>query len=181
MENISDTLIIAPNADKNLSKEILYLLPLYEKELSKYSNNSLENTIQKKNRYKAIKKRSFSWNGLWSDKKLFFETPEKLKLKIINHYTKTLMKPLLSPILDIDYYLPEFTDFKKENLFKKNDKEEQNEFKLIMDLDKILKSSELNQIAMNNIKEIFGGNKKKLRENYLRKIYYKSNPNLAES
>jgi hypothetical protein len=29
-----------------------------------------------------------------------------------------------------------------------------------MDLDKILKSSELNQIAMNNIKEIFGGNKK---------------------
>ena len=181
MENISDTLIIAPNADKNLSKEILYLLPLYEKELSKYSNNSLENTIQKKNRYKAIKKRSFSWNGLWSDKKLFFETPEKLKLKIINHYTKTLMKPLLSPILDIDYYLPEFTDFKKENLFKKNDKEEQNEFKLIMDLDKILKSSELNQIAMNNIKEIFGGNKKKLRENYLRKIYLKSNPNLAES
>ena len=50
-----------------------------------------------------------------------------------------------------------------------------------MDLDKILKSSELNQIAMNNIKEIFGGNKKKLRENYLRKIYLKSNPNLAES
>ena len=50
-----------------------------------------------------------------------------------------------------------------------------------MDLDKILKSSELNQIAMNNIKEIFGGNKKKLRENYLRKIYFKSNPNLAES
>ena len=181
MENTSDNLIIAQNADKNFSEEILYLLPLYEKELSKYSNNSLENTIQKKNRYKAIKKRSFSWNGLWSDKKLFFETPGKLKLKIINHYTKTLMKPLLSPILDIDYYLPEFTYFKKDDLFKKNDKEEQDEFKLTMDLDKILKSSELNQIAMNNIKEIFGGNKKKLRENYLRKIYMKSNPNLAES
>ena len=120
-------------------------------------------------------------NILIIDRKLFFETPEKLKLKIINHYTKTLMKPLLSPILDIDYYLPDFTDFKKENLFKKNDNEENNQFKLIMDLDKILKSSEQNQISMNNIKEIFGGSKKKLRENYLRKIYLKSNPNLAES
>ena len=181
MENTFYAIIINENTYKNYSEEILYLLPLYEKELSKYSNNSLENTIMKKNRYKAIKKRAFSWNGLWSDRKLFFETPEKLKLKIINHYTKTLMKPLLSPILDIDYYLPDFTDFKKENLFKKNDNEENNQFKLIMDLDKILKSSEQNQISMNNIKEIFGGSKKKLRENYLRKIYLKSNPNLAES
>ena len=179
MKSASFNLLSKENKESKITEEILYLLPLYEKELSKYSNNSLENTIQKKNRYKNVKKRSFSWNGFWSDKKLFFETPEKLKLKIINHYSKTLMKPLLSPILDIDYYLPEFTDFKKENLFMDN--EENNKFKLNMDIDKILKLSEQNQIAMNNIKEVFGGNKKKLRENYLRKIYQKSNPKLASS
>ena len=178
-------LIERGNKDNKFTEEILYLLPLYEKELSKYSNNSLENAIQKKNRYKAIKKRAFSWNGLWSDRKLFFETPEKLKYKIINHYTKTLMKPLLAPILDIEYYLPEFTDFKKENLFVKenNDEnnDEKNKFKITMDIDKILKLSEQNQITMNNIKEVFNESKKKLRENYLRKIYLKSNTKLAES
>ena len=47
MENISDTLIIAPNADKNLSKEILYLLPLYEKELSKYHKLNNNYILQK--------------------------------------------------------------------------------------------------------------------------------------
>ena len=181
MKETSYSLIIKGDSEKKFTEEILYLLPLYEKELSKYSNNSLENTIQKKNRYKNIKKHSFSWNGLWSDKKLFFETPEKLKLKIINHYTKTLMKPLLSPILDIDYYLPEFTGFKKENLFMEDNGENPNNFKLTMDIDKILKLSEQNQITMNNIKEVFGENKKKIRENYLRKIYQKSNSKLAES
>ena len=91
------------------------------------------------------------------------------------------MKPLLSPILDIEYYLPEFTYFKLEKLFMKDDNEEKNEFKLTMDIDKILKLSEQNQITMNNIKEIFDKSSKKSRENYLRKIYTKSNPKLAES
>ena len=72
------------------------------------------------------------------------------------------MKPLLSPILDIDYYLPEFTDFKKEKMFRPNMEEDnnskENKFKLTMDMDKILKISEQNQIAMNNIKEVFGEN-----------------------
>ena len=29
------------------------------------------------------------------------------------------MKPLLAPILDIEYYLPEFSGFKIDNLFSK--------------------------------------------------------------
>ena len=181
INNLFGDLISKGQKDIKITEEILYLLPFYEKALSKYSNNSLENAIQKKDRYKAIKKRSFSWTGLWSDKKLFFENPDKLKYKIINHYTKTLMKPLLSPILDIEYYLPEFTYFKLEKLFMKDDNEEKNEFKLTMDIDKILKLSEQNQITMNNIKEIFDKSSKKSRENYLRKIYTKSNPKLAES
>ena len=39
-----------------------------------------------------------------------------------NHYTKTFMKPLLVPILDIDYYLPELNGFKKEDLFLPSNK-----------------------------------------------------------
>ena len=182
VKDIRNNLIKEMNDDKDekYTEEILDLLPLYEKELSKYSNNSLENTIQKKNRYKAIKKKAFSWRGLWSDRKLFFENPDQLKLKLINHYTKSFMKPLLAPILDIEYYLPEFSGFKIDTLFSKQ-YETKNGFKLNMDIDKILKLSELNQIAMNNIKESFGEKKAKIRKNYLRKIYLKSNKQLYES
>ena len=81
------------------------------------------------------------------------------------------MKPLLVPILDIQYYLPEFSGFKIDTLFSQN----YDGYKLTMDIDKILKLSEQNQIAMNNIKENFGEKKAKIRKNYLRKIYLKSN------
>ena len=168
--------------DYKYKEEILSLLPLYEKELMKYSNNSLEKNIKYKNIYKMFKKQSFSWLGFWSDRKLFFENKEKLKLKLINHFTKTLMKPILSPILDISYYLPEFSGFKVQNLFnapKKDEKNKKTNFKLSMDIDRILRSSEMNQITMNNIKESFGG--KKTKENYQREIYNKSSIELANS
>ena len=157
--------------------EILKLLPLYEKELMKYSNNSLEKNIRLKNGYKIIKKKSFSWNGFWSDKKLFFENIEFLKSKLKNHYTKTFMKPILVPILDIDYYLPEFSGFKKQDLFLPS---KETFFKLVLDIDKILKLKEQKQIMMNNIREIFGEKKTGTKTNYLRTIYDKSNKKLCE-
>ena len=43
--------------DEKYTEEILDLLPLYKKELSKYSNNSLENTIQKKIDIKQLGKK----------------------------------------------------------------------------------------------------------------------------
>ena len=170
--------------DYKYKEDFLSLLPLYEKELMKYSNNSLEKNIKYKNIYKSIKKQSFSWLGFWSDRNLFFENNEKLKLKLINHITKTLMKPILSPILDMSYYLPEFSGFKVDKLFNKPKKDEKNKnsnFKLSMDIDKILRSSEMNQITMNNIKESFGGKKVEIKENYQREIYNKSSPELANS
>ena len=167
--------------DYSYKEEILFLLPLYEKELMKYSNNSLEKNTKYKNIYKSFKKQSFSWLGFWSDRKLFFENNEQLKLKLVNHLTKTLMKPILSPILDISYYLPEFSGFKIDNLFnppKGNKNANKNKFKLSMDIDKILRGTEIKQITMNNIKESFGG-KKEEKENYQRSIYNKSNPVLS--
>ena len=103
--------------DDSYKKTILILLPQYENELAKYSNNSLEKNIKNKNRYKVFKKNAFSWRGYWSLRDDFFKNISKFKIKLINHYTKTFMKPILVPILDISYYLPEFSGFKKKDLF----------------------------------------------------------------
>ena len=167
---------ISDEKDDEYKNGILELLPLYEKELLKYSNNSLEKNKKIKNIYKKFKKRSFSWNGFWSDRNLFFENTENLKFKVMNHLTKTLMKPVLEPILDIAYYLPAFSGFNTATLFNpiKNDKN--TKFKLIMDIDKILKSYE-----QSNIKEIKNKLEEKNDENFLRNIYVKSNPDLAQS
>ena len=174
------------NKCENSSDEVLKLLPLYEKELIHYSNNSLEMSITKKNLYKTIKKNIFSWRGYWSDKTIFY--PEninkneslnnnndtladknhasKLKYKLINHYTRSLMKPLLVPILDISYYLPDFTAFNPDTLFNT-----QNKFIVNMDIDKIkiIKEDQKKQ-----------DEKIDLKQNYLSKIYTKSNPALAD-
>ena len=170
--------------NSNYKKTILELLPNYEQELLKYSNNSLEKNIKKKTQYKKFKIQCFSWRGFWSDRSKFFEEGgPKFKLKLINHYTKTFMKPILVPILDIVYYLPTFSDFDTSNLFKKEENNKiDDKFKLNLDIDKILKLSEQNQIVLKNIKKTFGQDKSSniSKENYLRNIYIKSNKDLAD-
>ena len=157
--------------------DILILLPIYEKELMKHSNNLLEKNIKYKNMYKRYKKKAFSWLGLWSDKKIFFENNEKLKQKIINHLTKNFMKIIIVPILDISYYLPEFSGFDKNLLFNNINNLKKIDYNISLDIDKILKNSEQNKNndKINNINE-----KKILEENYYKKIYEKSNPDLAK-
>ena len=207
----------------NFSKNILNLLPLYEKELAKYSNNNLEKNLFKKNLYRKMKKNLFAWNGYWSDKSFFFldidnetinnniknkeklnnrnengqkikienvteiineekiEHKKALKFKLLNHYTKSFMKPLLAPILDIKYYLPKFSCFDSEKLFKIKTKQIIN-----LDIDQILKISD-SQNPQENVELEKRNNdnnkimKKKEEEgNYLRKIYIKSNPEVAD-
>ena len=165
--------------DNSYRKKLLDLMPLYEQELMKYSNNSLEKNIKKRNQYKTFKKHCFSWRGFWSNRKTFFENISELKVKFTNHYTKSFMKPLLVPILDINYYLPTFSYFNPENIFKNNDKNDK--FRLILDIDKILKLSEQNQVVMENIKKTFGDVKKTIKYNYLRNIYLKSNKDLYDN
>ena len=195
------------NFESDFSKKILELLPLYEKELAKYSNNSLEKNLDKKNLYRKIKKHLFSWNGYWSDKSIFYnedisiinnnsdtkinennnelinKRKNILKYKLLNHYTKSFMKPLLVPILDMSYYLPNFTGFDSEKLFNHKNKQIIN-----LDIDQILKlddSKNLNE-NIDTSKENNNPNKnnqlidEKKEENYLREIYIKSNPEVAE-
>ena len=164
--------------------EILKLLPLYEKELVHYSNNSLEKNLKKKNLYKIIKKTIFSWRGYWSDRSIFYQEKKnnnnndndsfadkkdvsKVKYKLINHYTRSFMKPLLIPILDIHYYLPDFSGYDPTTIF--NTKEQ---FIVNMDIDKIVKLKEEQKKKDDE--------KVNLKENYLRQIYNKSNPALAD-
>ena len=163
------------------------MLPSYEKELINYSNNSLEQRLIWKNFYKSIKKNLFSWNGYWSNRDLFFvnrdldnnqfksndiiankDNISKLKYKIMNHYTKSFMKPILVPILDMSYYLPDFTSFEPKDLFNNKPKTVVN-----IDIDKYNKSKEHLFKRQETIVAT-------TNENYLRKIYMKSNPILAE-
>ena len=103
--------------------------------------------------YKKIKKKLFSFCGIWSNKNIFynkdinddegssedFEEKEYdsensldevinkqknkyinkhlIKYKLTNHYSKNLLRPILTPIYDINEYLPIFSLFKKNNLF----------------------------------------------------------------
>ena len=67
--------------------------------------------------YRSTKKRLFSWRNAWSNYDLFYNKTSLLKQKIVNHYNKDLAQFMITPILDIDLYLPEFRSFKKENLF----------------------------------------------------------------
>ena len=97
------------------------------------------------------------------------------------------MKPLLVPILDMKYYLPNFSGFNAEKLFKIKNRQIIN-----LDIDQILKiddsqnqqdNVELSKINNENhiIKDnIIENEKKGKEENYLRNIYIKSNPEVAE-
>ena len=87
---------------------------------------------QKKKKYKEIKKKMFSFRNTWSCEKLFYNNYSSnqqqqqqfmnnnnyiLKKKLVNHLTKDFSRILLTPILDIDAYLPKFSEFDPKELF----------------------------------------------------------------
>lgn len=104
-----------------LIKTIEKTIPLYEKRYKVYQDCQFYRMRDKRLLYKCLKKKLFQWRGFWSDKKLFNEDQQKLKLKVCNHYTSYYARPILTNILDIEYYLPVFTKFDASNLFMEND------------------------------------------------------------
>ena len=141
--------------EKNIVKEkIKELIPSVETQIKQYSNTSFLQEKKRRNKYKRMKKRLFSWRGFWSDRYLFFKHPEYLKIKIKNHFTKEMIKPLFSPVLDINYYMPKFSKFDKNNLFNKNNYD----YNINLDIDEILgddnsNSKNISDIYKNNIEE----------------------------
>jgi len=68
--------------------------------------------------YKKIKKKLFTFKGIWSKEEFFYDPKYHIKYKLLNHYTQDFAKILLTPILDLDYYLPSFTEFETQNYFR---------------------------------------------------------------
>ena len=116
-------------------KKVLKLISFYETQIKNYSNSSALKEKIKRNSYKWTKKRLFSWRGFWSDRELFFNHPENLKLKQKNHITKEMTMPLLCPVLDMDYYLPDFSKFESKNLFNNKNIN----YKISLDIDDVLR------------------------------------------
>ena len=125
----------SPTDEKlRINKVVKKTVPLYETLIKNYANDEYLHEKRNRNNYKSNKSKLFSWKGFWSNKYLFYEHPELIKLKIRNHYTKEMIKPLLVPILDIDYYTPPFKKFDKAKLFNDNNYK----YKINLDIDDIL-------------------------------------------
>ena len=106
--------------DKTLEK--------YIKEINKDLNKKLSLRINKEkiekrtNIYYYIKnkKKLFSFLGIWSNEDFFYNKDKyDLKYKLVNHLTDDYTRVLFKPILNLDYYLPEFSRFNYDKLFRK--------------------------------------------------------------
>ena len=70
---------------------------------------------KKEEEYRNYKKKMFKFKGIWSYEDYFYDTKKyKLKYKIMNHYTQDFTKILMTPITNMDYYLPKFSKFNDE-------------------------------------------------------------------
>ena len=75
--------------------------------------------------YKKLMKELFVFNRNWSKKELFYNKEQNksnlsIKYKRLNYYTKNFQQPFIYPILEMDKYFPQFQNFDKKNLFKKD-------------------------------------------------------------
>jgi hypothetical protein len=96
-----------------------------ELQLSKKIMDIIDNTKLKE--YRKYKKKMFKFRRIWSFEDYFYDSKKyKLKYKLLNHYTNDLTKIFLTPITDINYYLPKFSRFNG-NIFRN----EQNESSII--------------------------------------------------
>ena len=76
--------------------------------------------IFKIKKYRKIKEDLYSFNNSYSNLEIFYDLNEKekkylLKYKISNFLSKDMTRKLLKPIIDINYYLPNFRKYKYEN------------------------------------------------------------------
>ena len=134
-------------------------------EINKTSISTYLEEKKRRNRLKKIKKSLFSWNGFWRNKNLFVIHPEYLKFKIKNHFCKDMSKIILSPILDLKYYLPKFSKFDVSNLFNKDDYK----YNMYMDVDEILNYHNNTENQNNIIADLI--KKNEYNFNYLESLY----------
>ena len=127
---------------ENIEKDIVPIITKIKMCSSDYINYSYQTQRAKRNEYKSLKKELFIWNGPWSNKELFYKDTNRIKYKLYNHLTKSLVRPFLVPLLDLEYYTPIFTHFKVEKIFNDNEISIPKYKDLCLDIDKILNTYE---------------------------------------
>ena len=111
------------------------------------------NEHDKIRKYRKIKKKLFSFNGILSTKKYFYEKKKYIcKYRLLNHMTEDYTKIFLTPIIDIDYYLPKFSRFELKNLFRTENKDNLIQITKLVDLS--LKNQPKTEIKKEEEKEI---------------------------
>ena len=96
-----------------------------------YSNEIIKDLLNEKSsfkKYKCFMKQLFLFNGFWAnlnDNYIKKINNSKLKYKILNYVTNDFKKPLIYPMFNFDYYIPQFKSFQQiDKLFKKTNKNE---------------------------------------------------------
>ena len=85
----------------------------------KKKENEIEEYFKCQN-YRNIKKQLFKFNGIWSYQEYFYDYEKyKLKYKLLNHMTNDFTKIFMTPIIDVDYYIPKFSKCKTD-IFRNN-------------------------------------------------------------
>ena len=104
--------IISSNRYKNLLIKI-HFLNLYNASNNKLIEKNRYEIFKIKN-YRKIKKNLYSFNNSYSNLETFYNKDKKYNLiyKISNYLSKDKTRKLIQPILDIDYYLPNFRKLK---------------------------------------------------------------------
>ena len=115
----------------------------------KYNFNLIKESykdIKRRKNYRKIKKKLYSWNNSYSNLNAFYNIANnnksnekkaiyKLKYKISNFLSKDLTRKLIVPIMDFDYYMPNFSNFNYKNkLFEKKEDKNIDEFIYKIDL-----------------------------------------------
>ena len=96
----------------NYGEKLIQSIRMYQIEQNYYSNNKIR-------QYRKIKKKLFSFNGIFSTRKYFYDKNKYIcKYKLLDHMTEDFTRILLTPIIDVDYYLPVFSKFEVTNLFR---------------------------------------------------------------
>ena len=103
------------------------LIKINNLKLDENNNKLIEETkdeIFKIKNYRKIKKYLYSFNNSFSNLNVFYGNNKNLFLtyKITNYLSNDKTRKLIIPVLDFDYYLPNFRKFKNINgkMFKKN-------------------------------------------------------------
>ena len=139
-------LLLNKDSDMLEINDFVYYQDLFnkiQKFVAPYENKLAFNesflTIRKRNNYRKIKKKLYSWNYSYSNFDIFFnkENQDRLKYKISNFLCKDLTRKVIVPILDFDFYVPQFKKFEwQNNLFRNNkDNPEKNIYETLYNID----------------------------------------------